>query len=100
MTTLANTGTVVVHTTPAQTRRRTLLVSLATIAVIVGVASGWFAYGQADRAMTMLQSLLLGNRFSAVDIEILRILSAAFAPSVVGLVLAFFGSGLQDDGKQ
>jgi hypothetical protein len=98
MTTLASTGTVVVHTTPAQTRRRTLLVSLATIAVIVGVASG-LAYGQADRAMTMLQSLLLGNRFSAADTEILRILSAAFAPSIVGLLLAFFAGGLQDDGK-
>jgi hypothetical protein len=99
MTTLANIGTVVVHTTPAQTRRRTLLVSLARIAVIVGVASG-FAYGQADRAMTMLQSFLLGNRLSAADIEMLYVLSAALAPGVLGLLLASFALGLRDDGKQ
>ena len=99
MATLTHTWTVVAHTTPTQTRRRTLFVSLATIAMIVGMAS-WFAYGQADRAMMMLQSSLSGRRFSATDIEILRILSAAFAPSIVGLLLAFFGSGLQDDGKQ
>jgi hypothetical protein len=97
MTTLANTGTVVVHTSPAQTRRRTLLVSLATIAVIVSVASG---FGQADRAMTMLQSFLLGNRLSAADIEMLYVLSAALAPGVLGLLLASFALGLRDDGKQ
>ena len=99
MTTLAHTWTVVAHTTPTQTRRRTLFVSLATIAVIVGLAS-WFAYGQADRVMMMLQSFLLGHPFSATDIEILRILSVAFAPSIVGLLLAFFGAGLRDNGKQ
>ena len=99
MTTLAHTWTVVAHTTPTQTRRRTLFVSLATIAVMIGMAS-WLAYGQADRVMTILQSFLLGPRFSAADIEMLRILSAAFAPSIVGLLLAFFGAGLQDDAKQ
>jgi hypothetical protein len=99
MITLAHTWTVVAHTTPRQTQRRTLLVPLATISVIVGIVS-WFAYGQADGAMTMLKSFLSGNRFSAADIEMLRILSAAFAPSIVGLLLAFFGAGLQDDAKQ
>jgi hypothetical protein len=99
MTTLAHPWTVVARTTPTQPRRRTLFVSLTTIAVIVGMAS-WFVYGQADRAMTMLQSFLSGNRFSAADIEMLRILSAAFAPSIVGLLLAFFGAGFQDNGKQ
>jgi hypothetical protein len=99
MITLAHTWTVVAHTTPRQTQRRTLLVPLPTISVIVGIAS-WFAYGQADGAMTMLGSFLSGNRFSAVDIEMLHILSAAFAPSIVGLLLAFFGAGLQDNGKQ
>ena len=99
MITLAHTWTVVAHTTPTQTRRRTLFMSLATIAVIVGMAS-WFVYGQPDRVMTILQSFLSGHRFSAADIEMLRILSAAFAPSIVGLLLAFFGAGLQDDAKQ
>ena len=98
MTTLAHTWTVVAHTTPTQTRRRTLFVSLATIAVMIGMAS-WLAYGQADRAMTMLQSFLSVHRFSATDIEMLRILSAVFAPSIVGLLLAFFGAGLQDDDR-
>jgi hypothetical protein len=99
MTTLAPTGTVVAHTIPAQTQKRTMLVSLATVAMIIGVASG-FAYFQADRAMNMLHFFLPDNRFSGDDTEILRILSAAFAPSVVGLLLAFFGAGLQDDCKQ
>jgi hypothetical protein len=99
MITLALTGTVLARTTRAQTRRRTVFASLATIAVIVGITS-WFAYGQADLAMTMLQSLLSVHRFSVADIEMLRILSAVFAPSIVGLLLAFFGAGLRDDGNQ
>jgi len=94
---LAHTGTVVPHTTLAKTGKRTMLVPLTTIAVIVGVASG-FAYGEADRAMTMLQSLLSGNRFSAADIDMLRILSAAFTPSIIGLVLCLVSRWLPDDG--
>jgi hypothetical protein len=99
MTTLAHTGTVLARTTPAQTRRRTLLVWLATIALVIAVTYG-LAYNQLDHPMTLLQSLLSSNRFSAADVDMLRILSAAFAPSIVGLLLAFFGSGLQDHGKQ
>jgi hypothetical protein len=99
MTTLAHTGTVLSRTGRAQTRRRTMLVSLAAIALIIGVTSG-LAYNQLDGAMILLESLLSGNRFSAADSEMLRILSAAFAPSIIGLLLAFFGSGLQDDGQQ
>jgi len=99
MTTLAHTRNVLAHTTPRKTQRRTLLVPLATIAVIVSMVS-WFAYGQADGTMTMLDSFPSGNRSSAADIEMLRILSAAFAPSIVGLLLALFGRGLQEDGKQ
>ena len=87
MTTLADTGTVLASTTPAQTRRRISLVSLAMIAVTIVVS-------------VLLLPFLTGNHSSAADIEILRILSAAFAPSIVGLLLAFFGSGLPDDGKQ
>jgi hypothetical protein len=64
-----------------------MLVSLAMIAVTIGVA------------FVMLQSFLSGNRLSPPDIETLRILSAAFAPSIVGLLLASFGSGLPDDGQ-
>jgi len=74
-----------------------MLVSLTTIAVIVGVASG-FAYCEADHAMTMLQSLLSGNRFSAADIDMLRILSAAVTPSIIGLVLCLVSLWLPDDG--
>ena len=96
MITLAHPGTVLARTTRAQARRRALFVSLATIAVIVGMTS-WFAYGQADHAMTMLQSLVSAHRFSVADIEMLRILSAVFAPSIVGLLLAFFGAGLRDE---
>jgi hypothetical protein len=99
MTILAQAGTVVAHAVPAQTRRRTMLVSLAAIALIAGVTSG-LAYNQLGRAMALLQSFLSGNRLSAADIEILRILSAAFAPGIVGLLLAFAGSGLPDDRKQ
>jgi hypothetical protein len=99
MTTLAHTGTVLARTTPARTCRRTMLVSLATIAVIIGVTSG-LAYNQLVRAMRLLQSFLSGNRFSTADIEMLRILSAVFAPSIVGLLLIFFGSGIQDDGQE
>ena len=88
MTTLAHTGTVVTRTTPAQTRRRTMLMSLAMIAVTIGAA------------FVLSQLFLTDNRFSAADLEILRILSAAFAPSIVGLLLAFFGSELPDDRKQ
>ena len=75
-----------------------MLVSLATIAVIF-VISG-LAYSQLGRAITTLQSFLLGNRFSDADVEILRILMAAFAPSFGGLLLAFFARRLPDDGKQ
>jgi hypothetical protein len=99
MTILAQAGTVVAHNVPAQTRRRTMLVSLATIAVIVGVTSG-LAFTQSDRAMTLLQSFLSENRFSVADVEMLRILSAAFAPSIIGLLLVFFGGALQKDSQR
>ena len=99
MTTLAHTGTIVAHATPAHIGKRTMLVSLATIAVIIGVTSG-LAYSQADGAMTMLRSFVPINRLSTTDVEMLRILGAAFAPSIVGLLLAFIGGGLHDDGKQ
>ena len=98
MTTFAHTGTVVAHAA-AQTGKHTMLVPFATIGVIIGVTS-WLAYGQVDDAMTMLQSFVPGNRFNGADIEILRILGAAFAPSIVGLLLALFGSRLPNDCKQ
>jgi hypothetical protein len=98
MTTLAHTRTILAHIASAQTRRRTMLASLATIALIIGVTSG-LAYNQLDRPLTMLRSFLSGDRFSAADADMLRILSAAFAPSIIGLLLAFFGSALSDDGK-
>jgi hypothetical protein len=99
MTILAQAGTVVAHNVPAQTRRRTMLVSLATIAVIIGVPSV-LACTQLERALPLLQLFLSRNRFSVVDVEILRILSAAFAPSIIGLLLAFLGSALREDGQQ
>jgi hypothetical protein len=48
--------------------------------------------------MTMLQSLLVGDGLDASDIEMLCILGAAFMPSIVGLLLAFFALWLPDDG--
>ena len=48
------------HTTLAQTGKRTMLVSLATIALIIGVTSG-FAYSQADRAELTQVSDLRGE---------------------------------------
>ena len=48
--------------------------------------------------MAMLQSFLLGDGLDAGDIEMLCILGAAFTPSIVGLLLAFFALGLPDDG--
>ena len=65
MTTFAHSGTVVSHPALFKTGKHTMLVSLATIAVIVGVACA-LAYSQADRAMTILQLFLPDNRFSAV----------------------------------
>jgi len=62
-------------------------VSLAMLAVTIGAA------------FVLLQWFLTGNRLSTADTEILRILSAAFAPGILGLLLAFLGSGLPDDGK-
>ena len=88
MTTLAYTRTVVVHTTSAKRRTRTMLMSSAMIVVILGVM------------FVLLQSFLVGNHLSASDIEILRIIGAAFAPSIVGLLLALFGSRLPAGCKQ
>jgi hypothetical protein len=48
--------------------------------------------------MTMLQSFLLAKGLDAGDIEMLYILSAAFMPSIVGLLLAFFALWLPEDG--
>lgn len=52
----------------------------------------------ASRDMATLQSFLLGDGLDAGDIEMLCILGAAFLPSIVGLLLAFFALGLPDDG--
>jgi hypothetical protein len=60
MTTLASTGNVAAHTIPAQTGKRTMIVSLATIALIIGVTSG-FAYSQVDRAELTQVSDLRGE---------------------------------------
>jgi hypothetical protein len=46
----------------------------------------------------MLQSFLLTKGFDAEDVEMLAILSAAFLPSVVGMLLAFFALWLPQDG--
>ena len=46
----------------------------------------------------MFQSLLVGDGLDAGDIEMLYILGAAFMPSIVGLLLAFFALWLPDDG--
>ena len=98
MTTLAHTGTVVALAAPAQTGKHTMLVSLVTIAAIIGVIFG-LAYSQADGAMTMLRSLLPDDRLGVADIE-LRILGAVFAPSILGLALIFLSLGLPDESKQ
>jgi hypothetical protein len=98
MTTVAHTGTIVAHAL-AQTGKRTMLASLTTIAVIIVAVAAAVAYGQADHAVTMLQSFLRDNRFSGADIE-LRILGAGFAPSILGMLLVFFALGLPDDSKQ
>ena len=45
----------------------------------------------------MLQSFLLSKGLNA-DGEMLLILSAAFMPSIVGLLLAFFALWLPEDG--
>jgi hypothetical protein len=50
-------------------------------------------------SMTMLQSFLLTKGLEADDVEMLAILSAAFMPSIVGLLLAFFALWLPEDGK-
>lgn len=47
----------------------------------------------------MLQSFLLAKGVDADDVEMLAILSAAFMPSIVGLLLAFFALWLPEDGK-
>src|SRR5262245_42425429 len=98
MTTLAHTGAVVPLAASAQTGKRTMLVSLATIAVIIGVIFG-FACSQPDVIITMLRPLLSDDHLGVADIE-LRILGAAFAPSILGLLLVFFALGLPDDSKQ
>jgi hypothetical protein len=49
--------------------------------------------------MTMLQSFLLTKGLDADDVEMLAILSAAFMPSIVGLLLALFALWLPDDSK-
>ena len=109
MTTLAHIGTIAAASTPKRGKRLTLVsvaalalfigaTSLITIAVIIGVIFG-FAYSQSDGAMTMLRSLLPDNRLGVADIE-LRILGAAFAPSILGLLLVSFALGLPDDSKQ
>jgi hypothetical protein len=49
--------------------------------------------------MTMLQSFLLTKGLDADDVQMLAILSAAFMPSVVGLLLALFALWLPEDGK-
>jgi hypothetical protein len=49
--------------------------------------------------MTMLQSFLLTKGLDAGDVEMLAILSAAFMPGIVGLLLAFFALWLPDDSK-
>jgi len=85
MTTRAQTRNTVVHTTSAGTRRHTVFVSSAIIGMSIGVSFLLF---------------VTSNHFSGDDIDMLRILSAAFAPSIVGLVLALFGSVLPDSGKQ
>jgi len=46
----------------------------------------------------MLQSFLLSKGLDADDVEMLYILSAAFMPSIVGLLLAFFALWLPEDG--
>ena len=46
----------------------------------------------------MLQLFLLGDGLDASDIEMLCVLGAAFMPSIVGLLLAFFALWLPDDG--
>ena len=98
MTTLVHTGTVVALAVPAQMAKRTMLLSLATMAMVIAVIFG-LAYSQADGAMTMLRSLLSDNRLSAADIE-LGILGVALALSIFGLLLIFFTLGLPDDSKQ
>ena len=47
----------------------------------------------------MLQSFLLTKGLDADDVEMLAILSAAFMPSIVGLLLALFALCLPDDRK-
>jgi len=49
--------------------------------------------------MTMLQSFFLTKGLDAEDVEMLAILSAAFMPSIVGLLLALFALWLPDDSK-
>jgi len=63
-------------------------VPFAIIAMSIGVS------------FLLLQLFLTSHHLSADDIDMLRILSAAFAPSIVGLLLAFFGSMLPDGGKR
>jgi hypothetical protein len=46
----------------------------------------------------MLQSFLQARGLDAGDIEMLGILSVAFMPSVVGVLLAFFAAWLPDEG--
>jgi hypothetical protein len=46
----------------------------------------------------MLQSFLLSKGLDANDVEMLYILSAAFMPSIVGLLLAFFALWLPEEG--
>ena len=98
MTTLAHTGTVVALAAPAQPGKRTMLLSLVTMAMVIAVIFG-FAYGQADGPMTMLRSLLPDDRLGVADIE-LRILGAVFAPGILGLLLVFIAAGLPDDSNQ
>src|SRR5262249_35044642 len=95
MTTLAHTGTFVALAAPAQTGKRTMLLSLVTMAMVIALIFG-FAYSQGDGTMTMLRSLLPDDRLGFADIE-LRILGAVFAPSILGLVLIFLSLGLPDD---
>ena len=46
----------------------------------------------------MLQSFFLSKGLDANDFEMLCILSAAFMPSIVGLLLAFFALLLPEEG--
>ena len=48
--------------------------------------------------MEIIQPFLQGDSLDADNVEMLYILGVAFAPSVIGLVLAFFAVRLPDDG--